>query len=247
MTPERWGIITRQVITLLEGGYFHPNMIKDSRAVPGLNLYGKSGETMFGLDRHAGHSIFYSSPRKSSDVLKNMQYIPGYIYRSDAARQFWQLIDNAGAATKWKWNYKGGNLSETLADLAGKIMFEQYKKFSEIYLTPASRAIIDTSPELQFNIAYATWNGSGFFKYYSDIINKAVTNGITNAETINNKVLEARLNSQYPTIKRAGEKMKTYFNSLGFQTFKEKLKTAGTGLAALAAVFFLYVIFKKLK
>ena len=58
------------IIDKLEGGYFHPNMYVNN---PGrFSMYGKSGETLYGLDRHAGHDLFYSSKRKEADPVKDL-------------------------------------------------------------------------------------------------------------------------------------------------------------------------------
>jgi len=55
-------ILTYGIIRDLEGGYFHPYMLVDGR-IPskGSSLYRTSGETYGGLDRHAGHDLFYRS------------------------------------------------------------------------------------------------------------------------------------------------------------------------------------------
>lgn len=247
MDAQRWQIITEKVIELLEGGYFHPFMLNDSRRVTGMEVYTKSGETMFGLDRHAGHSLFYTNPRKSADVKTNLQYIPLYTYKNETAKQFWQTIDQADAANSWQWNYKGGSLNRKLTALAAEIMLAEYNRLSKIYLLPTARKIIDDSPELTFNFAYATWNGSGFFQYYANKVNQAIISGEQNPNALNKIILDARSASQYATIRRSADKMKAYFESSFFADLKKRFLNVNTGLAALAAVFFLYVTYKIIK
>ena len=48
--------VTSEVIKRLEGGYFHPDM--RTKNPDKFGAYHRSGETMYGLDRHAGHDLF---------------------------------------------------------------------------------------------------------------------------------------------------------------------------------------------
>jgi hypothetical protein len=75
--------VATSVIANLEGGYYHPNMLKDGRVKDGR--YGTSGETMFGIDRKNGTDY-----QKASPVAWN---------------QFFGELDKANAADKWRWNY----------------------------------------------------------------------------------------------------------------------------------------------
>ena len=50
--------IAGQLIDEIEGGYFHPIMVKGGRGFPkGSRSMGDSGETMFGIDRKHGAEI----------------------------------------------------------------------------------------------------------------------------------------------------------------------------------------------
>jgi len=247
ISREQWTAIASQVIDLLEGGYYHPDMFGDGRlSTSSQSIYANSGETMYGLDRHAGHSLFYSSPRKSPDVRTNLQYIPGYAYKTDAARQFWTLLDQANAARTWAWNYKGGNLAGQLRNLAAGIMFDTYQKNAATYLQPATRAIIEKDPALMLNFAWATWNGPGFFKYYSDRLNEKVQNGETNPANLNTDTINARLSSQYSTIRNGGQKLKTFMLSEKFKALASKYAAPAAGGLALLALFFLaYKLLKR--
>jgi len=240
MNREQWEIVAEQVIDLLEGGYFHPNMFNDGRLSTQYQaIYSQSGETMYGLDRHAGHDLFYSTPRKSSSVQSNLAYIPGYAYKTDAARQFWTLIDQANAADTWQWNYKGGTLGPQLRKLAAQIMYTTWQRYSNLYLNPQARQIVEKDPGLMLNFAWATWNGPGFFKYYADRINTKVNAGTTDPATLNADTISARLNSQYSTIRNGGQKLKDYLLSVKYRDLASRYAAPAAGGLAILALFFL--------
>ena len=136
---EYFGKVISVVINKLEGGYFHPDMRTNNPKKFGP--YHRSGETMFGLDRHAGHGLYYSNSRKADDVIENLKYIydGSYKYKSDDAKKFWSKIDAANARTNWKWLYRGGNLEAELTKYAGNIMYPQFLKLAKSYLSDAAR------------------------------------------------------------------------------------------------------------
>ena len=75
---DKFKQITNMVIDSLEGGYYHPDMLKDGRVKDAR--YGASGETMFGIDRLAGNSD-----------------------KTPQGKAFWKIMDDAGARKNWKW------------------------------------------------------------------------------------------------------------------------------------------------
>jgi hypothetical protein len=221
MNQKAFDYITGLVIDKLEGGYFHPDMRTNNPSKFGS--YHRSGETMFGLDRHAGHSLFYSTPRKSSDVIKNMDYIysGAYKYKSPEAKKFWEIVDKANARKNWSWNTRGGNKEKELRDLVGKIMFPQYEFLAKTYLTPESREIIESDPRLLFNFIYAVWNGSGWFKKFANDFNKSVKSGVTNKDKLVEQVISSRTKEGLTTgsspnslIKQGGEKISKFINNI---------------------------------
>lgn len=245
---EKWRIVARQVIEMLEGGYYHPNMFNDGRLSPQYRaIYANSGETMYGLDRHAGHSLFYTSSRKSSDPVNNLQYIPGYTYRTPQAKEFWSAIDQANAKNNWAWNYKGGSLQSKLLDLAADIMYNVYNNYASTYLKPSTRQIVENDPALMINFAWAAWNGSGFFKFYADRLNTLVDAGTTNPEQLAADTISARLNSQFGTIRSGGAKIQSYLRTEKFKSLAQQYAAPLAGGLAMLALFFLayrYIIKK---
>jgi hypothetical protein len=208
--------IVATVIDKLEGGYYHPNMALTNPAKFGA--YSKSGETMFGLDRHAGHNLYYSSPRKEKSVRENLPHIESgeYQYRTAEAKEFWETIDAADAKEKWEWNYKGGELENRLRYLAGRIIKPQFDMLVNRFLSPEAKQIVSKDGRLLFHFIYATWNGPGWFKKFATDINDAVKNGIVNPDALIQVAMDSRTkeglspnSSPNSLIAQGGEKIKS--------------------------------------
>ena len=218
---DKFKTVTKLVIDKLEGGYFHPNMRTANPKKFGP--YHRSGETMFGLDRHAGHGLYYSTPRKSDDVLSNLKNIESgvYTYKSLEAKEFWTTIDTANAKNNWQWLYRGGGLENKLKDLTAEIMLPSYEANAKNYLDATAREIVEKDNRLLFHFIYASWNGSGWFKKFATDMNKAVSSGITDADKLSQVALDSRLKEglkkgSLPNslIAQGGNKIAKIFDSL---------------------------------
>lgn len=181
--------IAAKVIDKLEGGYYHPDMLKDGR----LNdpRYSGSGETMMGIDRKNG----------------------GDINETPEGVEFWNIIDAAGARTNWEWNYRGGDLEERLRGLATKMIKNNYDEFAQRYLSDKALDIVNDDPKLLFNFVYAVWNGPGWFQRFAEVINTAVANGETDPEELFKTALYARLNNGNSLIAQTGRKIDALFGT----------------------------------
>jgi len=182
--------MVKKVIDNLEGGYYHPDMLKDGRVKD--SRYGNSGETMFGIDRKAG----------------------GDINTTPAGEKFWGIIDDANARSTWKWNYMGGPLESKLKDIVPQIIKPQFDKNSNLYLTPESREIVNGNPGLLFNFIYATWNGPGWFKKFASQINKKVEYGVTDPEELLKAAIDIRKNSGNSLVSQGASKIERITNTL---------------------------------
>lgn len=182
--------IVKKVIDNLEGGYYHPDMLKDGRVKDGR--YGNSGETMFGIDRKAG----------------------GDINTTSAGNEFWGIIDKANARSSWKWNYMGGPLESKLKSIVPQMIKPLYDKNSNLYLTPQSREIVNSNPGLLFNFIYATWNGPGWFKKFASEINKKVANGVTDPKELLKSAIDVRRNSGNSLVSQGAKKIENITNTL---------------------------------
>jgi hypothetical protein len=235
--------VTNKVIDKLEGGYYHPQMLKDGR-IPYDSRYESSGETMFGIDRLNG----------------------GTINTSAAGQQFWAEIDKAGAKSNWKWLYLGGDKNAKLKELAGKAIYPFYVKNSQTYLTPKAQQLVDSDPRLIFHFAYATWNGPGWFKKFAAKINEEADKGITSTDTLSNVAVQTRTDSTSSLIRQGGNKIAGFINELKTlpvggetkprtlgtsktpeqkQQSKSHILTIGITVVLIVAVFILYKQLKK--
>ena len=230
---NKFKTVTQLVIDKLEGGYFHPNMRTANPAKFGP--YHRSGETMFGLDRHAGHDLFYSTARKKGadgkaiDVVSNLKNIEGgvYAYKSPEAKEFWGTIDKANAKNNWKWLYTGGSDEPRLKELAAELMLPTYERNAKNYLKEATRDIVESDNRLLFHFIYASWNGPGWFKKFAEDMNKAVASGITDKDKLAQVALDSRTKEGLKVgeppvalIKQGGEKIAKLFTSLKDLTIK---------------------------
>lgn len=176
--------VANTVIDKLEGGYYHPDMLKDGR-YPGKSVMGDSGETMMGIDRKHG----------------------GTINTSAAGKEFWSIIDDSGARTKWKWNYKGGPLENKLRSLVVEMMKPFYEQHSNRYLSSEAREIVNSDPNLLFHFIYAVWNGPGWFQKFAKVINDEVKDGNTDPENLIQKAIHSRTKSGNSIIAQGGKKI----------------------------------------
>jgi len=231
---DTFNSITTQVIDTLEGGYYHPLMLQDGRVKD--SRYSNSGETMFGIDRRQG----------------------GSINTTQAGQQFWNLIDNANAKTNWQWNYKGGNLAPQLKDLASQMIYPEFSRMSDLYLSDKAKPIVQGDSRLLFHFAYATWNGAGWFKKFAKDINDAVADGTTDPDAlaqiaINSRTKEGLAKGTAPNslIAQGGKKIEQLFGSLksvaaaGIKFAEENpIPTIAISAIAVLVSYFVYNKFK---
>ena len=175
--------IVSSIINNFEGGYYHPNMLKDGRLRD--SRYRNSGETMFGMDRKRGVDFANTS----------------------AGKEFWSLIDNSNASNTWKWNYFGGELKPKLEQLVAGMIKPFFDRYSSAYLTPESKSIVNSNNKLKYNFIYAVWNGPKWFKRFANIVNNHVAKGQTNGDQLNRMVIDARINSGNSLIRQTGNKL----------------------------------------
>lgn len=183
--PSDFGKAVDKIIDNFEGGYYHPDMLKDGRIKD--SRYGGSGETMFGMDRQAGKQELTS-----------------------AGKEFWNIIDKENARSNWKYNYMlkdNPTLSGRLKGLIVQIMEPLFNQYMEKYLTPESREIVKNNPKLFFNFVYATYNGPGWFDKFAKIINSEVSKGNTNPESLVDIDIMNRKNSGNSLIAQGARKL----------------------------------------
>jgi len=166
--------VTSRVIRELEGGYYHPDMLKDGRIKD--TRYGASGETMYGIDRKAG------APATTT---------------GDEAIAFWNKIDDVGARSNWKWCFIPVEpLRSELMTLAAGIMKKEYDKNIKNYIKSSElQDVIISNENLLFNFSYATWNGPGWFSGFAKVIKKAYDGGVKDPEELAKIFVQRRVDN----------------------------------------------------
>lgn len=158
------------VVNNIEGGYYHPDMKKRKPPIRNIERMGKSGETMYGLDRRWGPKV----------------------------PKFWDKIDSLGASNTWKYNEtlkdKPG-LSNQLKSILYPEMESIFNRLVKSYLSNESQEIIKKHAPLFFHFVYATWNGSGWFQKWANSFNKEVSKGVTDLKSLEDFVIRQRANS----------------------------------------------------
>lgn len=183
--------IVTKVIDNLEGGYFHPEMFKDGR--PKFNaLLATSGETMYGLDRLNGASALSGN---------------------ESWGHFWAILDALDAKHKWKYNYMAHEYPE-LKTLTGQIMYEWFGKLYKKYITPETDTVINNDPGLIFHLAYGCWNGAGWFKRFSQLLNSSVEVGVIDIPSLRKAAIASRTQSANKLIRQTGLKIEKIINGM---------------------------------
>ena len=176
----------KQVIDNLEGGYFHPNMLKDGRVKD--TRYNTSGETMFGIDR-----------QNSSARITNSQ--PG--------KKFWSIIDSNNAANNWIHNFIPKDPTKTqLLNLAIEAIKIDFNYLIKYYVkNPNVKQLILSDGRLLFNFIYASYNGEGWFDRFVKLITDKYTSGITSSDKLVKIFVDARIQSKSSLIAQTGAKI----------------------------------------
>lgn len=199
ITAEKFSSLTSIVIDNFEGGYYHPNMLKNFKPSDQAVLK-NSGETMFGLDRMAG--------------AKLSKYIDW--------SKFWHMIDEDRSANpfNWKYQYRGGKLSLILKQLTSAIMYQWFTELAKKYILVGSMGEIANDDRLIIHFSYASWNGEGCFQKYSTALNNAIIKYEGNKEAIFNEAIKARtmattkLGLPNRAIRQQGQHMMELFHKL---------------------------------
>lgn len=197
LSLEKFTSLTTVVIDNFESGYYHPHMMSYMSAAD-RKVLAASGETMFGLDRKAG-----------AELAKYPEWA-----------EFWSVIDKAGAATKWKHYYLGGEYAPQLKRLASAIMYKWFSYLAGKYILISSMDEIAEDDRLIIHFSYASWNGAGWFQKFSTALNNAVLKYEGNKELIFTEAIKARTQATNKygvpnkTIRNQGIKMMALFKKM---------------------------------
>lgn len=175
MTREN---IVNLIIDNIEGGYYHPDMKDYLRNGDRLGI---SGETMFGIDRVNGAPLFATG--------------------TPCAIQFWQIVDDNFGSHHADTSYYGdkadgtmktpASVGERLRPLAAAMISDAFDRNSQ-FLSEGALQMVLNNPRLLLQFLYATYNGSGNFKTFANVMNAAYANGERSATAFWNLIQEKR-------------------------------------------------------
>jgi len=178
--------LLRAMVSYIEGGYYYPGHAYSKFSAKDRNLYGSSGETLWGIDRHAGQTeatsegkLFWAEVDKLSGY-GNTTGKSGYA-RKTATRD-WNSSSYPTKSSGWSYNY-----SPKPGSTGYDIMYNSFVKYAtshlESYLNtyfkshPVKSLILSDS-RLKFLWFRSTWNGIGWFSWYATGKKKKGINGL---------------------------------------------------------------------
>jgi len=257
---NKFQYIANLIIDNLEGGYYHPDMyIKGAKNTSGkiipaisFSKYKYSGETLFGLDRHAGWNLWYKSKKLNNNPQENLKniYSSKSIFVDDYALKFWTTLDKLDARNKWPWNYNGGIYRDMLKDLCIKMMYQYFLKNVWNKLDDKGKIFVINDNKLALNYIYSAWNGIVYSNYYNGIFNTQIAKGVTDTTIINNAILNARATSESGLIRDTATKIKKVFSKIK-NTITEQVEKKKTSknlfLGGLVSVLIILILIKTKK
>jgi hypothetical protein len=170
-----WTMFVNKVIDNFEGGYWNWWQCKNHAWD---DMYLKSGETMFGIDRKAGQWDKTSEGRDYFGVIDNEKA------KYETIEEFCKV---------WYHGYMGGSLESLMRDRAGKLMRKSFNDYAT-YLSDEAYEKVMQDKRLIFHFTYACWNGSGYFQDFAKDINNAVSSGLDCDELVD-VAIESRNNA----------------------------------------------------
>ena len=140
--------------------------------------YAASGETMFGIDR-------------------------GQQSTCKPCVKFWKIMDDNKARTTWPWLYIPKDpLKTELFNLVIDIQKPDYEKFRDNYLNKEVKALVESDGRLFYNMVYASWNGGGWFRGFSKVLNEAYKAGSKTSDQLLTVITNERLSGGYIAYKK---------------------------------------------
>jgi hypothetical protein len=163
--------------------------------------YNTSGETMFGIDR-----------LRKGDC--------------NACKRFWKIMDDNNARTKWPWLYVPKDPIKTqLFNLTVEIQKPDYDKWTKTWVKAEVKALIESDGRLYYNMIYASWNGSGWFKGFATLLNNAYNKGSKTSDALVDIITKERISGGYEayklgTGKNLGSKSASLISQTGYKIAK---------------------------
>jgi hypothetical protein len=150
-----------------------------------------SGETMFGIDRKNGPTM----------------------------TEFWELVDeNSGWAEesadkeKWSHGYMGGDIEDELREYVYEWAIPTFEDFKNKKLDSEAKKLVEEDERISIHLLYAVWNGIVFFNHFANVINSAVSEGITDRDELWKVALDSRKNHSNGAVRNSAPKIEKIAN-----------------------------------
>jgi hypothetical protein len=167
--------LLRAMVSYIEGGYYYPGHAYSKFSEKDRGLYGSSGETLWGIDRHAGQTENTSEGKlfwAEVDKLSGYGSTTGKTgYARKTATRDWNSSSYPTKPGGWSYNY-----SPKPGSAGYDIMYNSFVKYAsshlETYLNsyfkshPVKSLILSDS-RMKFLWFRSTWNGVGWFSWYA--------------------------------------------------------------------------------
>lgn len=177
--------LLRAMVTYIEGGYYYPahayKWTEKNRS-----LYGSSGETLWGIDRHAGQTentpqgkLFWGEVDKLSGYGKTTGQSG---YSKQTKTRDWNATTYPTLNSAWSYNYSPAPGSPGY-DIMYKSFVEyavgNLNKYLDKYFgTHPLKNMILSDSRMKFMWFRSTWNGGGWFSWYATGHSKKGINGL---------------------------------------------------------------------
>ena len=167
--------LLKAMVAYIEGGYYYPGQAYTKFSEKDRKLYGSSGETLWGVDRHAGQTenapegkLFWGEVDKLSGY-GDTSGTSGYSRKTPT--KSWDISSYNTKSSGWSYGYspKPGSAGyDVMYDSFVKYATGNLNKFlnSNFKTHPVKNLILSDS-RLKFLWFRSTWNGSGWFNWYA--------------------------------------------------------------------------------
>ena len=166
--------LLKAMVDYIEGGYYYPGHAYSQFNEKSRNLYGSSGETLWGIDRHAGQTENTTLGKKFWAAVDNLS---GYGsstgttgYSKKTNTRSWNNGSYPTKSGAWKYNYMPSKkdsgydtMYNSFVEYASSHCHEWLDKY---FKNHPVKAMILGDARMKFMWFRATWNGPGWFSWY---------------------------------------------------------------------------------
>ena len=166
--------LLKAMVDYIEGGYYYPGHAYSQFNESSRKLYGSSGETLWGIDRHAGQTENSSLGKKFWAAVDNLSGYGSSTGKTGYAKKTnTRSWDSGSYPTKsggWKYNYMPSK-----KDAGFDTMYNSFVEYAsghchewldKYFKDHPVKAMILGDARMKFMWFRATWNGPGWFSWY---------------------------------------------------------------------------------